>query len=205
VNPRLTWLKGSEQLLLHLARSKCAQHGVSLRALARDFRTRSWATAQEYRHVSANNLALLALWGVLAWLVGPMLFFGVYIAALSLAGGAGIAIFAVQHNFERAYASGDGGWDHHRAALEGTSFLLLPRWLNWFTANIAFHHLHHLSARIPSYCLARCHDEYAALFADVTRIGFAQIPRALRCILLDTQAKRIVSVAELRQAALRRA
>jgi omega-6 fatty acid desaturase (delta-12 desaturase) len=203
VNPRLTWLKGSAQLLLHLARSKCAQPGVSLRAHVRDFRTRSWATAQEYRHMGANNLALLALWGVLAWLVGPMLFFGVYITALSLAGGAGIAIVTVQHNFEHAYASGDDGWDYHRAALEGTSFLLLPPWLNWFTANIAFHHVHHLSARMPSYCLAGCHDEYAALFADVTRIGFAQIPRALRCILWDTQAKRIVSVAELRQAALR--
>ncbi|MGL6112343.1 MAG: fatty acid desaturase, partial [Rubrivivax sp.] len=124
--------------------------------------------------------------------------------ALSLAGGAGIALFTVQHNFENSYASGNAGWDYHRAALEGTSFLVLPAWLNWFTANIAYHHVHHLSARIPSYCLAACHEENASLFAKVARIHLAQVPHALHCILWDKAARRIVSVAQAHaQAALR--
>jgi omega-6 fatty acid desaturase (delta-12 desaturase) len=72
--------------------------------------------------------------------------------------------------------------------------LVLPGWLNWFTADIAYHHAHHLSASIPNYRLARCHEECAALFADVTRLRLSQIPAALRCILWDTRARRIVSV-----------
>jgi omega-6 fatty acid desaturase (delta-12 desaturase) len=193
VNPRLNWLKGSLQLLLHLARAKLAQPAVSLREHARGFKTPLWTSAPEYWHMFWNNVVLLALWAVLAWLIGPALFFAFYVASVSLAGAAGIVVFTVQHNFEHSYASGDAGWDYHRAAIEGTSFLQLPSWLNWFTANIAYHHVHHLSARIPSYRLAACHAEYAALFAGVTRIGLAEIPRALRCILWDTQAQRLVA------------
>jgi acyl-lipid omega-6 desaturase (Delta-12 desaturase) len=199
VNPRLTWLKGSAQLLVHLAKGSFAQPALPLRSLAREFNSPHWATAQEYRHMCANNLVLLALCAALAWWIGPALFFAFYIAALSLAGAAGIVVFTVQHNFEHAYASGDAGWDYHRAALEGTSFLVLPAWLNWFSANIAYHHVHHLSARIPSYCLVACHDENAALFSQVRRIRLAQVPAALRCILWDTLAQRIVSVAELQR------
>lgn len=204
VNPRLNWSKGSLQLLRHLAVRKLAQPGVALRAHARGFETTCWASSQEYWHMFWNNAVLLALWAGLAWMIGPLLFLGYYVASLSLAGGAGIVIFTVQHNFEQAYASGDVGWDYHRGALEGSSFLLLPAWLNWFTADIAYHHVHHLSARIPSYCLSSCHDEYAPMFAGVRRIRLAQIPQALRCILWDTLAQRIVSVADYqqRQAAL---
>jgi omega-6 fatty acid desaturase (delta-12 desaturase) len=113
-----------------------------------------------------------------------------------LAGGAGIVLFTVQHNFEHSYASGDDGWDYITAAIQGTSFLVLPRWLNWFTSNIAYHHIHHLSAKIPNYCLAKCHSEYQHLFSDVTRIKLSQIHTALKHILWDTRARRIISVAE---------
>ena len=119
-----------------------------------------------------------------------------YLVSTSLAGGAGIVLFTVQHNFEHSYASGDEGWDRDTAAIEGTSFLVLPGWLNWFTANIAYHHIHHLSARIPNYCLARCHRENEPLFADVVRIRLSQIHASLKYILWDTRARRIISVAE---------
>lgn len=78
-------------------------------------------------------------------------------------------------------------------------FLVLPRWLNWFTANIAYHHIHHLSPRIPNYRLVACHAEYGHLFSDVTRIELSRIPEALKYILWDTRARRIVSVAEAPQ------
>jgi len=207
VNPRFNWLKGSLQLLAHVARAKIKQPRVPLRDHARGFKTPYWASPSEYWHMFWNNAVLLALWVGLVGLFGPVLFFAFYVASVSLAGGAGIVIFTVQHNFEHAYASGDAGWDYHRAALEGSSFLQLPPWLNWFTANIAYHHVHHLSARIPSYCLRGCHDEYATLFAKVTRVRLTQIPQSLRCILWDTLAQRIVSVADYQQqqAALRAA
>ena len=135
----------------------------------------------------------------MSWYVGPALFFTVYVISVSLAGGAGIVLFTVQHNFEHSYATGDEGWDYDTAAIEGTSFLVLPRWLNWFTANIAYHHIHHLSATIPNYLLAKCHAEYEPLFSDVTRVKLSGIPGALKYILWDTRARRIISVAEYRQ------
>jgi omega-6 fatty acid desaturase (delta-12 desaturase) len=79
---------------------------------------------------------------------------------------------------------------------------VLPGWLNWFTLSIGYHHIHHLSARIPSYCLAGCQVENAQLFTRVMRIRLAQVPGAVKCILWDTVAQRIVSVAE-HQATLR--
>jgi omega-6 fatty acid desaturase (delta-12 desaturase) len=132
-------------------------------------------------------------------LVGPALFFTVYVISTSLAGAGGIVVFTVQHNFEHSYASDDDGWDDDTAAIRGTSFLILPRWLNWFTADIAYHHVHHLSAAIPNYCLAECHDEYAQLFSDVTRIDLSRIHSAFKYILWNTRARQIISVAEHRQ------
>ena len=102
------------------------------------------------------------------WLLEPLLFVLVYVSSLSLAGGAGIVLFTVQHNFDHSYASGNAGWDYDQAALEGTSFLILPRWLNWLTVDMAYHHVHHLSGRIPNYRLKACHNENQALFAEVT-------------------------------------
>ena len=202
-NPRFTWLKGSVSLLRHIIAGKIARPEVSAKTHALDFRTPYWSSDREYWHMFWNSVVVIALWGLMAWMVGPLLFLVCYTVSVSLAGGAGILLFTVQHNFEHSYASHDAGWDSNVAAIEGTSFLVLPRWLNWFTANIAYHHIHHLSSRIPNYCLVACHDEHQHLFTSVTRITLAGIPRAFRCILWDTRAHRITSVAEyLQQMAL---
>ena len=195
-NPRITWLRGSISLIAHLVRRKIAQPRVSIAAHTHDFRTPYWSSAQEYWHMFWNNLVLIGLWGMMIWLVGPLLFLICHVISLSLAGGAGIMLFTVQHNFNHSYASHDEGWDYDTAVIEGTSFLELPGWLNWFTANIGYHHIHHLSARIPNYRLAACHKEYLHLFTGVTRVSLAQIPRELKYILWDTQKRCIVSVAD---------
>ena len=201
-NPRLNWLLGSARLAHHLVARKIAVPGRSLRAHAGDFTTPCCASLRVYGQMFWNNLALLALWGLMAWAVGPLRFVLCYALTLSLAGGAAIVLFAVQHNFEHSYASGDEGWNANDAVLHGTSFLVLPRWLNWFTADIGYHHVHHLCAGVPNYRLAGCHEEQAHLFKQVTRIRLAQVPHSLRCILWDVAARRVVSVDEhLRQVA----
>ena len=204
-HPRVSLLKGSISLLVYVIKSRIAQPGISARAHMLAFKTAHWSSAREFRHMLYNSIALIALWALLAWAVGPLLFVVCYTVSVSLAGAAGILLFTVQHNFEHSYASHDAGWDSNTAAIDGTSFLVLPRWLEWFTANIGYHHIHHLSARIPNYRLRECHKENNHLFSAVTRIGLAGIPRAFRCVLWDTMARRIISIAEYRELMLRAA
>jgi omega-6 fatty acid desaturase (delta-12 desaturase) len=198
-NPRLTWIKGSIALAIYLVRMKIVQPRISLRSHAAGFQTRYWKSAKEYWHMTWNNLVLLGAWALMCWIFGPALFFLIYIASLSVAGGVGIILFTVQHNFEQAYASDEQHWSYLSGAISGTSFLVLPGWLNWFTADIGYHHIHHLSSNIPNYCLARCHDEQQDLFTDVRRLKLSQVHGSLKCILWDTRARQIISVADYRQ------
>ncbi|MBV8358320.1 MAG: fatty acid desaturase [Deltaproteobacteria bacterium] len=198
-NPRFTWLKGSLGLVSHMVKRKIAQPNLSMRAHAASFETRYWRSHKEYWHMFWNNVLLLSVWMVMCWAIGTALFFWVYLSSAALAGGAGVVLFTVQHNFKHSYASDGRHWDYDTGAIEGTSFLILPRWLNWFTANIAYHHIHHLSAKIPNYRLVRCHNENRHLFSDVTCVRLSHIPRALKYILWDTRSQRIISVAEYRQ------
>ncbi len=198
-NPRFTWLRGSVGLLIHTIRRKFSQPALSLRAHAAAYRTRYWKSAREYRHMFWNNVALLSIWATMCRLCGMTQFFSIYLLSLSIAGGAGIVLFTVQHNFRHAYASDSEHWDHDTGAIEGTSFLVLPPWLNWCTVNIGYHHIHHLSASIPGYRLVQCHEEYEHLFSRVTRVRLGEVLGALKYILWDRQAQRIISVAEYQQ------
>lgn len=199
LNPRFNWLKGNVALVLHVVRRKIAEPSRSLREHAASFQTRYWNSAKEYRHMSWNNIVLLLTWALMCYALGASLFFTIYLISLSLAGGAGIVLFTVQHNFRHSYASDGKHWDYDTAAIEGTSFLILPAWLNWFTANIGYHHIHHLSSKIPNYCLIGCHDAHRQLFTAVTRLKLAQVCGSLKYILWDIRAQQLISVAEYRQ------
>ena len=188
VNPRINWLRAS----FHLLRRRLARPG----SVEADAPPRYCASMTHYRYMLWNNLLLLAAWGLVAWAVGPWAFLVCYVVSGSLAGGYGIVLFTVQHNFEHSYASADKDWDRDEAALRGTSFLVLPRWLNWITADAAYHHVHHLCASVPNYRLAACHKEHALLFSGVTRVGLFEIPGALKHVLWDMTARRLVSIAE---------
>ncbi|HEY5982323.1 MAG TPA: fatty acid desaturase [Anaerolineales bacterium] len=71
----------------------------------------------------------------------------------------GVWMFYVQHQFQGVYWRRHAEWNYLQASLEGSSFYKLPRLLQWFTGNIGFHQVHHLSARIPSYNLERAYRE----------------------------------------------
>ena len=199
LNPRLNWLKGSVGLVRHIVARKIENPGQSIHSLIAGYETRYWQSPREFWHMTGNNLVLLSIWAIMCWACGTARFFTIYLISTSIAGGAGIILFTVQHNFAHSYASDTNRWDYDTGAIKGSSFLILPRWLNWFTANIAYHHVHHLSAKIPNYCLVACHDEYAHLFSTVTRVKLSQIPAALKYILWDKSTQRIISVAEYRQ------
>jgi omega-6 fatty acid desaturase (delta-12 desaturase) len=65
----------------------------------------------------------------------------------------------VQHQFQGVYWRRHADWNYLDASLKGSSFYKLPRLMQWFSGNIGFHHIHHLSAKIPSYNLERAYRE----------------------------------------------
>ena len=199
LNPRLTWIKGTARLVGHLVRGKARAPATPFKVIAASFETRLWDSPREYWHMTANNLVLLAAVAAGCWFIGTATFLTIWILSTSLAGAAGLVLFTVQHNFEHAYAADTEHWDYDVGAIHGTSFLVLPAWLNWFTANIGYHHVHHLSASIPNYRLIRCHEEYRDLFTEVPRVSLAELPHAITCILWDEAAERIISIAEYRR------
>ena len=189
--PRFAWFKGTLDLALHCLKGKHAA----------DFQTQYWRTPVDYRHMCWNNIVSLVLWVCMSWAVGAVFFFAMYFASLALVGAILLLLVNSQHNFEHAYAADSAHWDADAATLHGTSFAVLPAWLNWATANVAYHHVHHLSAAIPSYSLADCHNAYEHLFTDVIRLRPSQIAGTLKCALWDARAQRIISIAEYEQQA----
>jgi len=149
------------------------------------------------RSVIATNVALIALVGGLCWLMGWRDYLLVQVPTIMLAGAAGIWLFYVQHQFEDVYWESSGRWSYADAALRGSSYLKLPKVLQFFSGNIGLHHVHHLSARIPNYNLQRAHDENP-IFHDVPTLSLTDGLRALRLKLYDPESGRMVSFAQAR-------
>jgi len=117
------------------------------------------AGKRERSSVIWTNIAIAA---VVAWLVieiGWAAFLMVELPILLFACGAGVWLFYVQHNFDPTYWERHAEWEFFNAGMDGSSFYKLPKLLQWFTGNIGFHHIHHLSPKIPNYKLEQCHNE----------------------------------------------
>ena len=145
---------------------------------------------------------MAALVTALSLLVGFKDVMLIWLPIFLLSGSAGVWLFYVQHQFEDAYWKGGKEWDYATAAVAGSSYFRLPRVLQWFTGNIGFHHVHHLSPRIPNYQLERCHSENPT-FQQVTTLTMAEAVRTLGLKLWDEQSGRMVGFGHLRR--LRRA
>jgi omega-6 fatty acid desaturase (delta-12 desaturase) len=116
------------------------------------------APKRERQSVRRTNWALLGITLVMSAVIGLKAFLLIQLTVTAFAGAAGLWLFYIQHQFEGAYWVRSEDWDYTAVALKGSSFYKLPKILQWFTGNIGFHHIHHLSPRIPNYHLERCHD-----------------------------------------------
>jgi omega-6 fatty acid desaturase (delta-12 desaturase) len=150
------------------------------------------------RAVIRTNLALVVLAGALCWLVGWREYLLVQMPTALLAGSAGVWLFYLQHQFEETYWESSGEWSYADAALRGSSHLKLPKVLQFFTANIGLHHVHHLSTRIPNYNLQRAHDDNP-IFHAVATLSVLDGMRALRLKLWDEDRGRLVTFGEARR------
>jgi len=153
------------------------------------------------RHsVLLTDCSLLVTAGGLCWLVGWERLLLVWAPPALLAGSVGIWLFYVQHQFEDAYWQHGDDWSYTDAALSGSSYLRLPRILQFFTGNIGLHHVHHLNARIPNYNLQRAHDENVIL-QDVPTLSLGDGLRSVRLKLWDETRGTLVTFREARRAA----
>jgi acyl-lipid omega-6 desaturase (Delta-12 desaturase) len=139
----------------------------------------------------------VAIAGLCLW-IGWGDYLLVQLPTVMLAGAAGIWLFYVQHQFEDTYWQSSDDWSYADAALRGSSYLKLPKVLQFFTGNIGLHHVHHLSARVPNYNLQRAH-EANPLFHDVPVLTPWEGIKAVRLKLWDEESGRLVTWRQARR------
>jgi len=152
---------------------------------------------RERHSVYAMNAAILGMVIGLGYVFGWKAYLLIQLVALSVAGSAGVWLFYVQHQFEDVYWERGENWDYTAAALQGSSFYKLPKVLQWFSGNIGFHHIHHLSSRIPNYHLEKCHKA-DPLFQRVKPITFLSSFKSLTFRLWDEKGRRLVGYGHLK-------
>lgn len=114
------------------------------------------------RGVHLTNLGIVCFAAAMAFAMGPVHYLVAQLVALAAGGIPAVCLFYAQHNFVGTYWRRHEDWDYVEASLAGTSLIALPRFLEWVTGHIGYHHIHHLAPRIPNYRLpeaqAACPD-----------------------------------------------
>jgi omega-6 fatty acid desaturase (delta-12 desaturase) len=146
---------------------------------------------KEWASIWINNVALAAVLCGLALTVGLRTALLVQLPILLLAGGVGVWLFYVQHQFEGTYWSDGASWSAERAAFDGSSYYDLPQILHWFSGNIGYHHLHHLATRVPNYRLRECFESDPRL-RQAPHLTLRTSLHSARLALWDEQAQRLV-------------
>lgn len=147
-----------------------------------------------------TNAAILVALAVMWYFGGLMPILLIFVPSTLLAATAGVWLFYVQHQFETTHWEEDQNWDLHDAALQGSSHYVLPSVLQWLSANIGIHHIHHLYSRIPFYRLPEVLKDHAGL-ADINRMTIRESLVNARLHLWDEKSKRLLSFREARAVA----
>jgi omega-6 fatty acid desaturase (delta-12 desaturase) len=155
------------------------------------------APLRERFSVYWTNLGIGAMAAGMIWAFGLPGWLIIQLTVLMTAGSAGVWLFYVQHQFEGVYWERGDEWDYATAALKGSSFYKLPRVLQWFSGNIGFHHIHHLSPRIPNYHLEKCHQA-EPLFQTVKPVTLFSSFKSFTFRLWDEQRRKLVGYRHLR-------
>jgi len=155
------------------------------------------AGRRERNSVAWTNLAIVLVAVGMSWIFGLKAYLLLQLVVLMVAGTAGVWLFYVQHQFEGVYWERKADWDYSTAALQGSSFYKLPKVLQWFSGNIGFHHIHHLSPRIPNYRLEKCYQA-EPLFQTVKPVTFLSSFKSFKFRLWDEQRRKLVGYGALR-------
>jgi omega-6 fatty acid desaturase (delta-12 desaturase) len=158
----------------------------------------SWAGRAERLSILRTNLFLSAILLLCHYTIGLKAFFLIEIPVTLIGSAAGIWLFYVQHQFEDVYWANAAEWDFVSQALQGSSYYKLPRILQWFSGNIGFHHVHHLSPGIPNYRLERCHRENS-IFHHVPSLTLWSSLKTIGHRVWDEHHQKMVGFGRLKQ------
>ncbi|MEM1214808.1 MAG: fatty acid desaturase [Bacteroidota bacterium] len=143
-----------------------------------------------------NNLLLLGVFVALGFWLGWAKLLMVHLPIVYFFGVIAFWFFYIQHQHESTYMQWTKNWDFLLAAIKGATFYKLPRVFNWLTGNIGYHHIHHLSSRIPNYNLVRCARENPILQRYVKELRFGESLKTMFNKLWDEQQQRMITFRE---------
>jgi len=144
-----------------------------------------------------TNLALAVWVTLMSFIFGWKAYLVVQLLVIFFGASVGIWLFYVQHNFEGTYWERHDKWDFLKASLDGSSFYKLPTVLQWFTGNIGFHHIHHLSPKIPNYKLPKAFKENPIFHVEPITLWSSFKSLTLR--LYDEETRKLVGWSVLKR------
>jgi acyl-lipid omega-6 desaturase (Delta-12 desaturase) len=153
---------------------------------------------KERLNMYITNISIFSLIAIMSWAIGWQSFLLVQGTIFLISGIAGVWLFYVQHTFEDSYFEEDAHWEYVKAAVEGSSFYKLPKLLQWMTGNIGYHHVHHLSPRIPNYKLEEAHNQSEPL-QKVPTITLKTSLQSLKFRLWDEDRKVFVGYRDIKE------
>ena len=156
------------------------------------------ASKRDRRSVLWTNLTLMVYIVGMSYLFGFWNYFWIQLVLTLVSGTAGVWLFYVQHQFEDTYWRKTDEWDYLTSAMQGSSYYKLPKLMQWFSGNIGFHHIHHLSSRIPNYNLEACHDA-EPFFQQVPELNLRSSIKSLHLRLWDEESEKLVGYKHLRR------
>lgn len=151
-----------------------------------------------HKSVYLTNLLIGLPAAGLIWMIGWQAFLMILIPIYFISSSTGMWIFYVQHQFEDTYWNSGDNWNYAQAAINGSSYFKLPKVLQWFTGNIGFHHIHHLSPKIPNYRLEKCHIENP-VFQKAAILTLRSSLKSMLLKLWDERQKKLISFYRFKQ------
>jgi len=147
--------------------------------------------------VYTMNACIFVYFAAMINIFGFWNFTFIQLTMTAVSGSAGVWLFYVQHQFEDTYWRSGEDWDYTESAMKGSSFYRLPALLNWFSGNIGYHHIYHLSSRIPNYNLRACHES-EPFFQQVPELTLKTSLRSINLRLWDEDTGKLVGYEVLR-------
>lgn len=194
IAPRMALIIGLYDLAAHIFTGLKQQPKMSLTAIIATHKSKHWQSKTEFWDLLFNNICVISSWILLSYWLGAGFFLSVYSLVLTFSAVIFICVFFVQHIFEDSYAHKTESWDYLRGAIEGSSYLELHPILKWFTADIGYHNIHHLSERIPNYHLEACHYRNIHLLSNIKTLRVGDMLACSKFILWDADSNSLVSI-----------